>query len=81
MKLYVASALARFGLVLRVGASTEPEAQGIQRYILELGLDRFSALEVAQTILCLDLKSGDLAPCSVGARSVGGFSLLVKNSN
>ena len=49
--------LARFDLVLGVGASPEPEALGIQRYILELRLDKFSALEVAETILCLRLKS------------------------
>ena len=49
--------LARFDLVLGVGASLEPEAPGIQRSILELRLDEFSALEVAETILCLRLKS------------------------
>ena len=56
MKLHVASWWARFGVVLGVGASADPEALGIQRSILELGLDRFSALEVAHTILCLHLK-------------------------
>ena len=49
----------RFDLVLGVGASWEPEALGIQRSILELGLDRFSASEAAYTIPCLGSKSGD----------------------
>ena len=46
----------RFDLVLGEGASWEREAPGIQRSILELRLDKFSALEVAETILCLHLK-------------------------
>ena len=45
-----------FDLVLGVGATLEPEALGIQRSILELDLDRFSAPDVAHTILCLRLK-------------------------
>ena len=45
-----------FDLVLGVGASREPEALGIQRSILELGLDRFSASEVAETIFYVRLK-------------------------
>ena len=48
--------LGRFCLVLGVGASSELEALGIQRSILELDLDRFSAPDVAHTILCLRLK-------------------------
>ena len=48
--------LARFGLVLGVGASADPEALGIQRSILELDLHRFSAPDVADRILCLRLK-------------------------
>ena len=47
-----------FDVVLRVGGSWEPEALGIQRSILELELDRFSASEATHTILCLDAKSG-----------------------
>ena len=54
-----------FDVVLRVGGSWEREALGIQRSILELELDRFSASEVAHTILCLDSKSGDDASCCV----------------
>ena len=56
--------LARFDLVLGVGASWDPEVLGIQRYIyiLELQLDRFSALEVARTLLYVHLKSGDVTP-------------------
>ena len=52
-----------FDLVLRVGGSSEPEALGFQRFILELELHRFSAPEVAHTILCLHSKSGDDASC------------------
>ena len=52
-----------FDVVLRVGGSWEPEALGIQRSILELELERFSASEVTHTILCLDSKSGDDASC------------------
>ena len=52
-----------FDLVLGVGGSAEPEALGIQRCILELELDKFSAPELAHTILCLDSKSGDDASC------------------
>ena len=46
----------RFDLVLGEGASWEREAPGIQRSILELGLDRFSASEVAHSILYVRLK-------------------------
>ena len=45
-----------FDLVLGLRSSAEPEGLGIQRSILELDLDRFSAPDVAHTILCLRLK-------------------------
>ena len=52
-----------FDLVLGLRSSAEPEGLGIQRSILELELDKFSALELVNTILCLDSKSGDDASC------------------
>ena len=52
-----------FDLVLGVRGSAEPEALGIQRSILELELDKFSAPELVNTIPCLDSKLGDDASC------------------
>ena len=81
MLLHVVSGLARFGLVLGVGALSQPEALGIERYNLELQLDRFSALEVARTTLHVHLKSGDETPCSVALGGWVTFSLLAENFN
>ena len=59
--------LGRFCLVLGVGALSDPEALGIQRYNLELQLDRFSAQDVAKTTLYVHLKSGDVTPSCLWA--------------
>lgn len=72
--------LARFDLVLGLGASPEPEALGIQRYVLELQLDILSPRAGRDNSLS-SFEVRNVVLCSVGSRWVGGFSLLVENSN